>query len=447
MITPSPYHAYLRKGWILLLSIVLGVPLSSWALHTTFSDMFISSFFFFKILGQFCGIVGAQLFAFSLILSGRFRFIEQFFGGLDTMYRLHHKIGLYALFFLCVHPVMLALRYVQDSWKEVFAFLSPVGNTVPILFGMGALLMMAVLIAVTMYGSIFKYPVLRTFHKFLGAAFFLGTIHIFLIPSSLSDDIVLKVSVLATAIVGLLVFTYKTLLGEWLIPRYDYIVTDIKNLPSTITEITLKPVTKKLLHLPGQFSILSFPNTKSFLITNEEHPFSFTSSGRDGIIRYSIKSLGDYTSLISHISLGDHARIEGPFGEFSYVYGKEKQVWVAGGVGVTPFVSMVTYLMQEESLRHEIDFYYSVKTEADAAYRELFEDCTRKFSNFKFHLIPSDTKGYISGELLHNEISNILERDIYVCGPPMMMDAMTKQLGMVGVKRNNIHTEKFALLR
>jgi len=438
-------HKLIRNGWVILLFLVLAIPLGSWIANAPFKDAYGSSFLTFKLLGQCTGIIGAQLFAFSLILSGRISFLEKLFGGLDRMYRIHHRTGVIAFTFLAVHPLLLACQFAFDSVKDAAEFLSPIGNTPAITLGIFSMLLMVVLLFVTFYGSYFKYPALKAAHKFLGLAFFLGFLHVVLIPSSLSTDAVLKWSLLITSFTGIALFVYRTILGRFLVPRFTYTVDSVVSVVGGITELTLIPSTKPLYHLPGQFGILSFPRLSA--LPPEEHPFTISSAGIDGRVRFSIKGLGDYTKEVIHVKPGDVALVEGPFGEFSYVYGGQRQVWVAGGVGVTPFVSMAEHIMMLDELPYTIDFYYSVRTEADASYKEVFENLSKKHPSFSFHLVPSDTKGYVTGELLSQENKDLADADIFICGPPPMMDGLIAQLLPCGVSRKQIHTEKFSLLK
>jgi predicted ferric reductase len=441
------YHHYIRRGWVLLFLLVLGVPVTSWVVHAPFSNALGSTFFTFKLLGQITGIIGAQLFAFALILSSRLRSLETMFGGLDKMYVIHHRVGVIGFSFLAVHPIILAFQYVSDSVSEMAAFLSPFGNTMPITFGICAILTMLLLLFLTFYGSVFMYPTLKLAHRFLGLAFFLGFLHIFFIPSSLSSDIILKVLLLTTALLSLIAFTYRTLLGKWLVKRYEYTVASVQDLGGQMTEINLVPSgEKKMYHMPGQFGMLSFSDVSS-IVSDEEHPFTISSSGLDGRLRFSIKGLGDYTKAVSALAQGTHARIEGPFGEFSYVYGKPQQIWVAGGIGVTPFVSMAEHMLLLDTLPYTVDFFYSARSDADGVYKELFTKLAEKHSSFTFHFMPSDTKGYVTGELLVNEVHDVSVRDIFICGPPPMMAALTGQLVGLHVASSSIHSERFALLK
>jgi predicted ferric reductase len=222
------------------------------------------------------------------------------------------------------------------------------------------------------------------------------------------------------------------------------VVSTVQVLGQNVTEIVLSPLDKMLTHLPGQFAMLSFVD--GGIIPREEHPFTISSSYNNGDIRFSIKAIGDYTKTLPNLKLGTLAAIEGAFGEFSYLYGNEKQIWVAGGIGVTPFVSMAEDLLQKETIEYNIDFFYSVRTVTDGVYQELFESVAKKHSSFIFHYMPSDIIGHITGDSIVKEFSDIKQRDIFICGPPPMMSSLIQSLKTLGVKSDNLHSERFALL-
>lgn len=438
-------HHITRTLWVPLLTCIVLIPVIAWVQQAPFEEARSSFPLFMKLLGQISGIIGAQLFSFALLLSARLKTMEFFFGGLDRMYSIHHRVGVIAFSFLAVHPLLLALRFLPDSFEDAMMFLLPSSATLAKNFGIISLLIMLTLLTLTFYGAKFSYPALKSAHRFLGLAFFLGLLHMFLIPSTISENMVIKFSCLGMASVGILAFVYRTLLGKFLVPRFVYSVSHVSKRGEGVTEILLSPVKQAMSHLPGQFAMLSFVNAKG--ISQEEHPFTISSSDKSGKIRFSIKSLGDYTSLLSSLTEGVKANIEGPFGEFSYVHGTSSQIWVAGGIGVTPFVSMAEDLLGKDSIAYTIDFFYSVRSEKDAVYQETFSKLATKHPNFTFHLMPSDVSGFVTGEGIVKEVTDAVERDFYICGPPLMMSALTDQLIAVKVPKHAIHTERFALLK
>ncbi len=444
----STLHRITRMLWIPLLAFVAGVPIIAWALTVSWKDNLSSDFLFLTTLGQFSGILGMQLFAFTLILSSRLTFLEFFFGGLDRMYVIHHRTGVIAFALLALHPLVLAFRFLGDSVEEVMNFLTPTfgSSTFPKDIGILAILLMLVLIGLTFYGSFFSYPKLKVAHKFLGAAFFLGGLHMYLIPGVITDNFFVKVFCVTTALVGVVLFTYRSLLARYVVMKYSYTVDTTKDIGSGCVEITLRPAKKKVLtHLPGQFAMLSFINAKS--VSDEEHPFTISSASLDGSLRFSVKALGDYTTELQKLGIGVKAKVEGPFGEFSYLYGDKEQIWVAGGIGVTPFVSMAEHLLRQEKMEYVVDFFYSVRSETDGVYKAMFDQLAAKHDQFKFHFMPSDKAGYVTGEGILKTVKDGDSRDYFVCGPPPMMLALREQLIALNVNEDKIHSERFALLK
>jgi predicted ferric reductase len=440
-------HKISRLLWIPLLTLIIGVPLASWLMHAIGQGYPLMT-----LVGRGTGIIGAQLFAFSLVLSVRHRFIEYFFGGLDKLYIIHHRVGVFAFVFLAVHPFALAAYMLDGSVEDLMMYLMPFGeaSTYAKNFGIYALLAVFVLLFLTFYGMIFSYKTLKNAHRFMGAAFFLGFLHIFYTADSaatLRNDPVLLYSCLGMATLGILAFVYRTLLGSFLVPHFKYTVSAVETIGQGLFEITLSPVGKKFMkHLPGQFAMLTFKNSK--IVPDEEHPFTLSSAPREnGDVRFSIKALGDWTSLLGGLIIGTKATLEGSFGEFYYGYGTKAQIWVAGGIGVTPFVAFTEDLLKQDSIDYTIDFYYSVRSEKDGAYKDLFDQLAKKHPSFHFHFMPSDVAGYVTGDGIVKELSDAKTRDIFVCGPPPMMAALTGSLVASGVSSHHIHSEKFSLLK
>jgi predicted ferric reductase len=157
-------------------------------------------------------------------------------------------------------------------------------------------------------------------------------------------------------------------------------------------------------------------------------------------VRFTIKALGDYTQKLMDLKPGTKATIEGPFGAFSYLNGhRKKQVWVAGGIGITPFLSMARNFKR----RYHADLYYCVKTEGEMVFANELTALSDKSPGF--HLIPicEDTDGFISAGTINKVSKGLTDKDFFICGPPVMMDALVKQLKELGVTDEQIHIEDF----
>jgi predicted ferric reductase len=438
------YHRF-RNSWKIILALILVLPTLKWLflvpLDARFSTLSSAS----TALGQIAGIIGTLLFSFSLILSFRNSFIEIIFGGLDKLYRIHHLSGVYGLFLLLLHPILLSLPSLAYSAEDAMMFFVPFQTSTAVDFGIFSILTFMVLIGVTLFGVIFSYQGLKRFHMFLGVAFLLGAVHGFLIPSDIQEDIFLRVWVLGFVFLGLCSYTIYSLLKKFTVHKKLFKVSSVKKIEGGITEVFLTAQNGGIFHLPGQFGFFSFVDSK--VVGDEPHPFTVSSWEDNGNLIISTKGLGDFTTLLPGESIGTMVAVEGPFGEFSYGYGSSKQVWVAGGVGVTPFVSFVEHILKQREFLYDVEFFYSVRTKDDLAYHDLFTKVTSIFPSFKYHPMPSDTNGYITGQSIFDSVQDIPMRDIFICGPPPMMKGLMSSLKSFGVASSRIHSELFSLLK
>ncbi|MBP9866751.1 MAG: ferric reductase-like transmembrane domain-containing protein [Candidatus Pacebacteria bacterium] len=435
-----------RNSWRMVLGSILVVPLIVWSQITPLSERFSDMTSIFDSLGQITGITGTLLFSWSLILSYRNRITEIIFGGLDKVYRIHHLSGMYGLFLLLLHPLFLSVTKLSYSAEYAMNFFTPFKTSTAVDFGIFSLLFFMILIGITLFGVIFSYQSLKKFHMFLGAAFLLGAVHGFLIESDINENVFLRVWVLGFVILGLCCYVAYTFLKKITVPRKLFTISDVQKKEGGVTQVSLVPMTEGIVHLPGQFCFFSFVNS-SVVKNNEAHPFTVSSWKNDGSVVISVKTLGDFTESFAQEKVGVLVEVEGPFGEFSYGYGCEKQVWIAGGIGVTPFASFAEHIVTQKDFIYDVDFFYSVKTKNDDVFNDLFNKVSELHPSFKYYCVPSDTEGYVSGEMIVQKVSDIFVRDIFMCGPPLMMNSLEASLEKLDVKQSNIHSELFSLLK
>ncbi|HSE35167.1 MAG TPA: ferric reductase, partial [Candidatus Paceibacterota bacterium] len=176
----------------------------------------------------------------------------------------------------------------------------------------------------------------------------------------------------------------------------------------------------------------------------EVHPFSISSSPDSETLTIGVKSLGDYTACIKDLAPGARAVIEGPFGRTSYRYLESKdQIWIAGGIGITPFLGMARALKPGEG--YHIDLYYSVVEEKEAAFLDELKALAEK--NPDLRVIPWFTKtmSYLTADAIIEKSGGVMGREIVMCGPPPMMKAMRGQLEKWKVPVRHIHSEEFSM--
>ncbi len=150
---------------------------------------------------------------------------------------------------------------------------------------------------------------------------------------------------------------------------------------------------------------------------------------------------------LKFLSVGSVARIEGPFGSFSYLKAKnDRQIWVAGGIGVTPFLNMARNLIVNKRDDLHIDFYYTTKTENEIVFRDEFERAAAVCPRFRFIPFAAEQYGFLTAEVIRKVSGDLSATDIFVCGPPPMMQSLKTQLRAAHVPKYAIHMEEFKLL-
>jgi len=425
-----------KSGPLIIMFLAL-LPVLFWL---PFSD-FSSPSKIWLSTGQFAGLVGFSLYALNIILSARFRFTENLFVGLNRVYIFHHLVGIVAFILMLYHPLGIAFSYLYISLSAAAGILIPSLSNVPVLFGILAQVTTEVLLVLTLYVRL-EYNFWKRTHQFLGGALFLASLHVVLIGSTLDQSLPLKLYLYALTAVSLSCFTYRTLLGRILVKKRAYIVEKATALTQDIQEIVLKPESgKPMIFHPGQFVFVE-PQARG--VPKESHPFSIVSARNSDRLVFASKSVGGFTETLKLITPGTRFLVEGPFGRFSYDYfPNPHQLWIAGGIGVTPFISMARSLKPDP--RSKIDLYYLVKEESEAVYVRELKQISQDVPNFHFVLHDSSKKGRLTVDTLSKDLPDLVQKEIFLCGPPAMMSAHKKQFREMKISSFRIHSEEFSL--
>ncbi|NTU98520.1 hypothetical protein HGA64_00725 [Candidatus Falkowbacteria bacterium] len=426
-----------NKIGIIIVSILSVIPAVIWAFMKPLADRFVDFSATMTSLGQVGALVGMSMFGLNLILAARPKWLENFFKGMNVAYIKHHQIGAISFVLLLSHPIFLAIKYGQTSWELAAQFLFA-NASLPLIYGRASLVLMLVLLGMTFYVKL-PYQIWKLSHKFLGLAYFLATLHLVFIYSDTSQSMPLRMYMLALSVAALIAAFYRSAFYPWLVPVKKYKIVAINQISPSVNEVVLRPDSQPIAYMPGQFVFISFdqPGFK------EIHPFTISSA--EGDLTITVKKLGDYTAGIGALRVGTLAKIEGPFGVFSYLNSQnKKQVWVAGGIGVTPFLSMARSLPDKSE--HDIDLFYCTKNESEAVFIDELKSIADSRPWFRLHPFYSADSGKISVQKIGEIIGGIESRDYFLCGPVAMMSTIKKQLIDSNIPKNAVHSEEFAML-
>ena len=224
--------------------------------------------------------------------------------------------------------------------------------------------------------------------------------------------------------------------------RFGLRVAEVTVEGPTVT--SLRITGRNLDRLParaGQFLIWRFL-TRGFWWT--AHPFSLSAAPDGRSLRISVKASGDHTNRIGTIPVGTRVLAEGPFGTFTdAVRRRPKVLLIAGGIGITPVRALA------ETMTANVALVYRVLSDADVVFAdELAALVARR--GIEVHYVVGDHASAEGRELLSTShlralIPDIADRDVYVCGPPAMVESIRGNVRAAGVPRRRLHVERFAL--
>ena len=284
-------------------------------------------------------------------------------------------------------------------------------------------------------------------HKYLGLAYAFISLHVILTPNRITGDPVMRGYLYSLLAVGTASFIYRTLLPNIFVRRFAYTIMSAVPKGVGLIEVTLAPISRSVRIRAGQFIYVSFNSSG---LSNEWHPFSVSSSEQSGHLTIDIKSLGKYTEKLTQVLpylVGMTAQVEGAYGRFSYRnFENRNQVWIAGGIGITPFISMAQSLKPDQP--YNIDLYYAVKSESelidvDTLSAQQTNTPTHVFRVFPFAAEALNT--HLSAAIIAQNSGDLKKRDFLMCGPPGMIKSIRKQLIDRGASPKQIHSEEFSL--
>ncbi len=383
--------------------------------------------------GEVLGSTMIMLMSFSLFISTRPKWAEQFFGGLDKMYMTHRRTSTSAFLLMFVHVLTVPITILNlriGNYFGIIAFLGIIAIVLPTLAPRIPFLN-------KLTGP--DYEGWKKLHRYIGIFFFLGYLHSISVNAPVAHIAINWTQIFV--ILGIGSYLYTEVFGRFFKKYLPYTVEAVNHPNSATTEVVMRAKKSRITEQhAGQFLFVRFPGEKTL---DEAHPFTISSAPKEDVLRLTIKASGDFTRhLFANLRAGTDAIIEGAYGMFDYKTGGQKQIWVAGGIGVTPFLSFIRDM--NENLNHDVDFYYTVRHREEAVFVEEIEEAARKNPRLKAHVRFSSTDGSLTVEdIVKKAGGNIREHHIYMCGPLPMVQAFEKKFLEAEVSADNIHYEEF----
>lgn len=408
----------------------------------------ISNFTLWNAKEQFLYLTGSIAIVYMvmcMLLSVRFSFINNLTGGLDKAYVIHKWSGIWAFVFSVIH--WFTEELFIDIYKIFFELppkikgVSTISEFAKSIYRLGndlveyAFYIIVIVLIVALIKKV-PYHIFKYIHKIIPVLFLIIAYHSFTIQIKGAwfgsiGSCILSAVIFAGVIAA--VMDLFQLIGC----RHKVFAEVIKaehNERSKTLTLVLKPA-EHFEYTAGQYVFLKFCHSK------EAHPFSIANYDKENnMLRFLIKELGDFTKeLPKNITKNDIITVEGPYGNFTFNDSKAHQIWVAGGIGFTPFAARLEYLLSLGKKVDNIDFFYSARGEN--LYPELAELSEK--TGVHFHYINTSKNGRLNFDIIKEKIKDIKNISLWYCGPAAFGAALQKDAADCGISKKDIHYDNF----
>lgn len=378
------------------------------------------------VFSQYLGMTALIAMATSQVIATRWTGVEQVFGALDQSYRLHKWLGLWALAASFLHDTIDA--EIRGLGRETV--LVEAAETAGEISLYGLLLLVVITVA-----TFIPYHLWKWTHRFIGVFFVLSAFHYLFILKPFKNSDPLGTYMGVVCLIGLIAYAYTSAPRRFR-PSKAFRVKQLTPQGDALA-VELEPMGRPVKYRAGQFAFFSFPD----LGMNEPHPFTISCApSDDGCLRVTVAPLGDYTiRLMSRLEVGAAARVEGPFGHFRKTKGP--QVWVAAGIGITPFAAMAGALQSGDG---PVTLIYSVRDKTKAAHLDELEQAER---DGKLRLILRETsrEGRLGAADVVELTGGLDKKHVHYCGPVALRDALWNGLRSHGLSARRFRYELFEI--
>ncbi|MCO1657620.1 ferredoxin reductase family protein [Pseudonocardia humida] len=370
-----------------------------------------------QVVGEALGSTAALLFAAALVLATRARWLEGLFGGLDRVYRAHRRAGQCGFALLAGH--VAAVPWTGSS---------PGGTPSGLLAGAGFLVLVLLCAIPTL-----RYGAWRRSHRLVGVFFVVSLAHALLVDSLVDTAPGPFLLQWAAYGAGIAAYAYTLLVARFVRPRRSYLVRAVRRLDPATVEVVLAPrLRRRLSFRPGQFVFVTLHQRG----LREPHPFTVSSAPSEDVLRLTIRSAGRFTSRVhGELEPGRRATVEGGYGMLDHTRGRSRQVWVAGGIGITPFLSWLRSGPGDRS----VDLFHAVSRPEDALFRDEIEGHAGE--HLRVHHVVTSASGRLTAERIAAVVGPLDGVDVFLCGPEPMTASLAAGFRRLGVPATAIHRE------
>jgi predicted ferric reductase len=401
-------------------------------------------------VGQLIGAESVLLLSIALVLISTLPWIETYFDGIDRAAIWHRRVAITGVALLLPHILLasnpdggalggplgligllglagLALWAILPRWRSVVPrFARPAVEQLRELPG-----------ADPLRDILGGYERWRFLHRTTGLFVAAGFVHGLLDQTPFDEAPSLRWSYVVTGGVGVAFYVYRELLADRFLSLHDFQVETVTPAGPGLTEIALRPLGRRMEFAPGQFAMVYLEGKDGW----HRHPFTIASAPRDPLVRFTIKALGDYTSRLPElIEPGMPAVLSGPHGRFDHRRGAPRQLWIAGGVGIAPFLSWLRALDGHDG--PHVDLFYA--NDGPAPFAAEIAAINARNAWLTASIRDTGADGRVGAdEILAATNADPRSLSVFMCGPQPMLRSYQLRLLALGVRPRRIHREYF----
>ncbi len=394
-------------------------------------------------VAKFFGVHVALVLLFQLLLVARVPWLDRRIG-MDRLTVWHRWVGFTLLWTILTHATLVVLGYATlDDASMAKTFLALAGVPASLLGMLAAALVVVVGVLSMKYARRrLRYETWHGLHLLLYVALGLAFVHQLIETTTFASSAfamaywwVLWLGAFGALVVGRLVIPL------WRNAHHQFRVAAV--VPEARDVVSVYVTGRDLGRLrarAGQFFIWRFPGHNHWWLAN---PFSLSAAPNNQTLRLTARAVGETSAGLRNVPVGSRVFLEGPYGAFTSLHrSRPGAVLIAGGVGITP----VRALLEEYGTGHFVVL-YRVRSEQDAVLLNEVRQLTAARGG-RLHLLAGRTQGGMrpfEPAGLRSLVPDIVERDVYVCGPPAMTDAVLASLRALRVPNQQVHAEKFSM--
>lgn len=391
------------------------------------------------------GLLSIALMSLAMLLATRPIWLETPLGGMDRIYRTHKWAGILAVVFAALHWLIEMSSDILKATigragrvpKETFTGFLEVLRDVAGDMGEWAIYALLAMLVVTLWKR-FPYRSWRVLHKAMPVIYLMLAFHAALLAPQAYWQQPAGAGLAALLIAGVY-GAIRSLLGSIGLSRNatGHIVA-IEHPSSDVTTVHCQLERGWRGHQPGQFAFVRFDDGEG------AHPFTIASADQgDNTVSFQIKALGDYTgTLAQRLHMGQPVQVEGPYGRFDLARHnpKARQIWIAGGIGVTPFLAWLESLQAYPEQAPAAELHYCTRDQEGDPFVPRLQDLCTTLPTIQLHI-----HGARQGATLHAEaLKDAHQAEIWFCGPSGLADALRQGLRNLGI-HPRFHQEAFEM--